>query len=388
MTPDERFMALALRVARRGLGRTHPNPPVGAVIVRDGVVCATGYHRRAGAPHAEIDALQKLGFAAPGATLYCTLEPCNHAGRTPPCTPAILRAGLRRVVYGCADPNPHVAGQGGAYLAHAGLEVTAGVLGERCRELIAGWTTFVTCGRPFVTLKLAATLDGKIAGPAGDAAWISGPASRALVHRLRREVDAVLVGAGTALADDPQLTARTRAGRPAARQPVRVVFDSRPRLSPAARLFRAPGGGPVWIVTAGLDAAAAQALEAAGATLLRVPLHGAHLDVRAALRALAERDLTTLLVEGGSRLGAALLTAHVVDRLLLFVAPTLIGGSEAVPLVGDLAVSRLADAMPFDFRRCSRSGADLLIEAVPRAHEPAPAPLGSHDPCSPASSRP
>jgi diaminohydroxyphosphoribosylaminopyrimidine deaminase/5-amino-6-(5-phosphoribosylamino)uracil reductase len=351
-------MREALRLAARARGRTAPNPPVGAVVVKGGHRVAGGLHARAGAPHGEASALRKAGRRALGATLYVTLEPCAHQGRQPPCVEAVLASGVRRVVIGLADPDPRTAGKSIARLRRAGLEVVTGVEAATCAELVRGFASRVSRRRPFTELKLAAALDGRIATRSGESRWISGPEARRYVHELRRTVDAVAVGSGTVLADDPELTAR--AGRRVLHRPTRIVVDSRLRTPPGARLLEGDGA---WLLTRkGAPPARRRALERRGARLLPVRMREAHLDLRAGWRALAAHGVNHLLVEGGGDLGAALLRAGLVDRLHLFLAPLLIGG-DGRPLLGPLGVERLAQALRPRSLRTRRVGEDVLIVA-------------------------
>lgn len=362
------YMAMALRLAARGRGRTSPNPMVGAVVVRDGEVVGRGYHRVLGGPHAEVEALREAGAGARGATVYVTLEPCCHHGRTPPCTEALLEAGVARVVAAMQDPNPLVAGQGFATLREAGVDVSVGESESAARHLNRGFVTLVTEQRPWVTLKLAASLDGRIAAAGGDARWISSPDSRQRVHRMRGEHDAVLVGAGTQRADDPALTARRADGTIRRRQPRRVVFDGRLTTLPTAQILGA-GGGPTTVVTVeGASEERARQLRDAGAEILRVaatPDALERVDVLAALRGLGNRGIASVLVEGGAQLAAALLSAGLVDELVAFVAPKLIGG-DGVPMLGALGVTRVAEAPELDDVRVRRSGGDLVVTGRPR----------------------
>jgi diaminohydroxyphosphoribosylaminopyrimidine deaminase/5-amino-6-(5-phosphoribosylamino)uracil reductase len=355
---DARYMRLALDLARRGLGRTSPNPPVGAVLVRAGRVVGTGWHRRAGGAHAEAIALARAGAAARGATLYLTLEPCTHQGRTPPCAPRVVESGVRRVVIATTDPNPLVRRRGVARLKRAGIAVTTGVEGGAARELIRAFARHVVSGRPFVRLKLAASADGRIATRTGEARWITGPPARRLVHDWRNEMDAVLVGVDTVIADDPELTCR----RPRGRDPVRVVVDGSLRLPPRARLLH-DGRAPVWIATAlEHDARRAARLASTGATILPVATRAAHVDVGALLQALGRRDITSVLVEGGARLAAAFIAGGHVDELCWFTAPLLIGG-DGLPMIGPLGVRSLRGAFPLSDLRVEQVGADLLHTA-------------------------
>lgn len=359
-------MRLALREARRGRGRTSPNPPVGAVVVTaGGTVAGRGFHRRAGAPHAEIEALASAGSAARGATLVVTLEPCAHHGRTPPCTEAIVAAGVRRVVIGARDPNPHVPGQGAALLAAAGVEVADGVLEAACNDLIAPFRKHVRTGLPWVTLKLAASLDGRIATAAGDSRWITGPDSRRYAHRLRNEHDAILVGAETVRRDDPALTCRLRGGR----NPLRIVLDGRLRLPATARVLT-DGAAPTLIV-AGRSAPARRPWmdRAAGVQVMRLSDRDGVVSPRALLRALGRRGVVSVLVEGGARVAGTLLRAGAVDRLLCFLAPMLIG-EDGRPMVGPLGVLGLRSALRLGPLRLRRFATDILVATDVRAGEP------------------
>jgi diaminohydroxyphosphoribosylaminopyrimidine deaminase/5-amino-6-(5-phosphoribosylamino)uracil reductase len=351
-------MARALELAARGLGRTFPNPPVGAVLVRAGRIVGEGFHHRAGAPHAEIEALRAAGARARGATLYLTLEPCTHFGRTPPCVDALLPIGLARVVVAMPDPNPRVRGRGIACLRRAGLAVAVGPGRDQARRLTAGYTSRVLRGRPLVTLKLAATLDGRIAAAGGDARWITGAAARRLAHALRDVSDAVLVGAGTVRADDPRLTCRLPGGH----DPIRVVLAG-PRLAlPARARLLARGGPPTWVV-APRSARRAQvaALRRRGIEMVLLPGRSGRVSFAAVARALGERGITSLLVEGGGAVAAAALRARVVDRLVLFLAPALLGG-DAVAAIAALGVRRVADAVRIAEPSLAQIGADLVLE--------------------------
>ena len=363
------FMARTLELARRGAGRTSPNPPVGALLVRDGVIVGEGFHPAAGEPHAEIFALRAAGERARGADLYVTLEPCCHQGRTGPCTEALIAAGVRRVYYGAIDPNPRVAGQGLARLRAAGIVVEAAPLADECRRLIAPFAKHINTGRPYLILKAAMTLDGQLATSAGESRWISCEESRLLVHRLRDRVDAILTGSGTVLADDPQLTVRLPEG---GRNPARVVIDGGLRTPVSARVYHATAAGRRLLVTAA-DAAGnrREAYACQGVEVLTVPREGAHLDLGAVLDALGAAGLQSVLVEAGGTLNGALLRAGLIDALMLFVAPKLMGGNDGRPLFAGAGVARLADAMRLDDVRVVQVGADWLFE-------------GEVGPCSPA----
>jgi diaminohydroxyphosphoribosylaminopyrimidine deaminase/5-amino-6-(5-phosphoribosylamino)uracil reductase len=319
------MMAVALEEARKAI--PSPNPPVGAVVVtKDGQIAAQAFHARAGDDHAEVLALAQAGDGARGGTLYVTLEPCNHHGRTPPCVEAILTAGIRRVVIGCLDPNPNVTGGGAQRLGDAGIEVEVGVAAAEARALIAPWAKFVTTGLPHVTLKLALSLDGRIATRTGASKWVTGPEARAKVHELRARHDAVGVGIGTVLADDPRLTVRDTAllnGR----VPTRVVFDSRLRLPLNSVLVQTAREAPTWVLTGG-DAPeeAEAALVDAGCAVVRVPNSAeGRVDVTAGLRLLGSQGMVSILIEGGAELAGSVLAARLADELHAFVAPVLLG---------------------------------------------------------------
>lgn len=356
---DEQYMGWALRLAMRGWGRTSPNPMVGALVVRDHRIVGRGYHARAGELHAERVALNAAGDAARGATLYVTLEPCTHYGRTPPCTEAVLESGVRRVVIGQTDPNPHVSGGGVELLRSRGLEVTTGVLEEKCARLNEAFTTFVTRNRPFAVLKLAASLDGKIATASGDSKWITSERSRRFVHRLRGGMDAVLVGGTTVSTDDPELTCRIPRGR----DPVRIVLDSQLRLSPARRVFRSASDARALVCTRkDADPKKARILEAAGAEVVRVDSDPYGVSLRAVMQALAQRQITSVLIEGGSRVAASALRAGLVDKLYVFYAPKIIGGQEAPGMIADVGVRSMSGCLRVRDMRWRRVGPDLLAE--------------------------
>jgi diaminohydroxyphosphoribosylaminopyrimidine deaminase/5-amino-6-(5-phosphoribosylamino)uracil reductase len=353
-------MREALRLAARARGRTAPNPAVGAVVVRGGRRVGAGYHRRAGEPHAEVLALARAGAAARGSTLYVTLEPCAHWGRTPPCVDAVLAARPARVVIGMRDPDARTAGRGIARLRRAGVRLTVGVEQERCRALNRGFVSRVTRGRPWTILKLAAALDGRIATRRGESRWITGEAARADVHRLRACVDAIAVGSATVCADDPELTAR-REGR-VVHRPRRIVVDSGLRTPPAARLLR-DGAGETWILTSRRAPRSRRvALERAGARLIDVPLRSGRVDLARAWARLASLGVNEVLVEGGGGLAAALLRARLVDRMHFYAAPLLIGG-DGLPVLGPLGVDRLDSAPRLRRVELRRLGPDWRIVA-------------------------
>jgi diaminohydroxyphosphoribosylaminopyrimidine deaminase / 5-amino-6-(5-phosphoribosylamino)uracil reductase len=348
----------ALALAQRGLGIVWPNPAVGCVLVREGRVVGRGWTGRGGRPHAETEALFRAGPRARGATAYISLEPCSHHGETPPCAEALIAAGIGRVVAALEDPDPRVCGRGFAMLRAAGVAVETGRCAAEAGEINAGFFSRVRRGRPLVTLKLATSLDGRIAMPSGESRWITGPAARERAHLLRARHDAVMVGIGTVLADDPELTCRLPGLGD--RSPVRVVVDRRLRVPRSARLVGGARTIPTWVLTAGsVDAGRRDALVESGVQTIEVDTAGDRLDLDAALRALGERGITRLLVEGGARLAAALLEARLVDRLIWFHAPLLIGG-DGVPAVAGLGVAALADTPAFERLSTEIIGADLL----------------------------
>lgn len=351
-------MRAALALAARGLGRTWPNPAVGCVLVRDGVVVGRGWTQPGGRPHAETEALARAGAAARGATAYVSLEPCAHTGKTPPCADALVAAGIGRVVAAVEDPDPRVSGRGLARLRDAGVSVVAGLCASEAAELNAGFVTRVRQGRPLVSLKLATSLDGRIATRSGDSQWITGEAARRHAHLLRATHDAVLVGTGTALADDPALTCRLPGL--SEQTPARVVLDRQLRLSATAKLVATAHDWPTWIITASADAARRRALEGAGAELIDVSTTAeGRLSLSAALTALGTRGITRLLVEGGSVVAASLLREDLVDRVYWFRAPSILGG-DGLAAAAALGIERLADARMFSRVAVETLGTDVL----------------------------
>jgi diaminohydroxyphosphoribosylaminopyrimidine deaminase/5-amino-6-(5-phosphoribosylamino)uracil reductase len=356
----DRFMTQALRLARRGLGRTSPNPPVGALIVRRGRVVGQGFHRRAGAPHAEADALRAAGARARGATLYVTLEPCNHHGRTPPCCDAILRAGIRHVVAAARDPNPVTDGRGFARLRRAGVRVTTGVLAPAARGLIEPFAAAVRTRRPLVTAKAAQSLDGRIATARGESQWITSAAARAYAHRLRAQADAVLVGIETVLADDPRLDARGTPHRPD--RPIKVILDSRLRLPVRARCLSRRSPAPTIVATTQRGGPRRRALERRGVRLLTFPARGGRVPLRPVLDALGRAGIQSVLIEGGGEVLGSAFAQRLVHRVAWFLAPVVIGGRTAPGAVGGAGVGRLAGAARIQDWRVRRFGPDLCIE--------------------------
>jgi diaminohydroxyphosphoribosylaminopyrimidine deaminase / 5-amino-6-(5-phosphoribosylamino)uracil reductase len=351
---DQAFMCRALVLAERGLGRTSPNPAVGCVVVAHGAIVGEGFHARAGESHAEAVALEAAGDQARGATLYVTLEPCCHFGRTPPCTDAILRAGVRRVVYACPDCDERCAGKGAAALAEAGVQITEGVLRGEALRLNETYFTHKRTGRPFVTLKMACSLDGKTATRTGDSRWISGEESRALVHRMRDRSDAVMVGVGTVLRDDPQLTTRLPGG--GGRNALRVVVDSLARTPPEAKVVTGEGACLI-AVTEAAPAARVEALREAGAEVVVTP------DLPTLMAELGGRAIMSVLLEGGSTLAGGAVEAGIVHKLVLFLAPRLLGGAHAAPVLGGLGAETVAEGIAVQITDVQRVGEDIMVEA-------------------------
>ena len=361
-TDDRRYMRKALFLAARGKGMVHPNPMVGAVVVKEGRILGTGYHRGPFTSHAEAEALGQARREAAGAVLYVTLEPCSHQGRTPPCTDAILSAGIERVVIAALDPNPHISGGGMERLREAGLEVESGLLAEDASRLNAAYEKYVLTGRPLVTVKMAATADGKIAARGGASKWITGEKARRLVHCMRRESDAVMVGKGTVEADDPELTVRMVPLR-GAKPPTRVVVDS--HLSMPAGCKLAQGGEPRVVVatTAAHDAEKAALLRERGIEVLVLSERIGQVDLGELMAALGEREVAQLLVEGGPALVTSLFERGLADRLALFIAPKVFGDERARSWVEGREVTDPDQALPLTWMNLRRVGDDLLLEA-------------------------
>lgn len=360
MTPeaDQRFIRLALALGARGLGQCWPNPAVGAVIVQAGRIVGRGVTQAGGRPHAEAVALAEAGAQARGATAYVSLEPCAHQGVTPPCVEALIAAGIRRVVSALQDPDPRVAGRGHARLRAAGIEVVTGVLAAEAEAAHRGYLSRVRLGRPMLTLKLASSFDGRIATASGESRWITGTPARARVHLLRAGHDAVLIGAGTARADDPLLTVRDLG---IARQPVRVVAARHLDLPPDGALARTARQVPLWLLHAasGTHAATVRDWSDRGARLIPVAVQGQQLDPHAMLQALGAAGLTRVLCEGGGALAASLLGAGLVDELVGFTAGVMLG-AEGQPSLGAMGISRLAEAPRFRLTGVERLGCDVL----------------------------
>jgi diaminohydroxyphosphoribosylaminopyrimidine deaminase/5-amino-6-(5-phosphoribosylamino)uracil reductase len=385
---DQTYMKLALRLAVKAAGRVSPNPMVGAVVVQKGEIVGRGYHRAAGLPHAEVEALRRAGAAAKGADLYVTLEPCNHQGRTPPCTEAVLRAGIRRVIIATPDPNPRVNGGGAEFLQSQGVQVETGLLADQARRLNEAWFHWVATGLPFVIAKAACSLDGKIATAGGESQWLTGEKARAYGHQLRHQVDAILVGVGTVLSDDPQLTTRLpgrttengkRKTENGPRDPIRIVLDSRLRLPLSAKLLRLNSPAPTWIACT--DAAPQEkikALQDLGADVLVMPtvVRETHptetpasvtsasrglVALKPLLAELGSRQVQSLLVEGGGETLGSFFDQRLVDKFYFFYAPKILGGKGAPGMLAGAGVKHLGNALQAKELSVRRLGPDLVV---------------------------
>lgn len=349
-----------MQLARQGLGRTSPNPCVGAVVVKEGQVVGEGYHACAGAPHAEIQALRRAGPAARGATLYVTLEPCVHHGRTPPCAPEVVRAGIKRAVIAMLDPNPIVKGKGVALLEASGIEVKVGVREEEAARLNEFFQKYITTGTPFVALKMAMTLDGKAATSCGASRWITGKEARTYVHELRNQYDAVLVGVGTVIADNPLLTTRLPQG---GRNAKRIVLDSTLRLPLEAKVLEPNPPAPALVVTTPrAPLAKRETLLQKGAEVVVVGEKEGRVNLEELLKLLGDREVTSLLVEGGPTVNAAFLEAGLIDKVFIFIAPKILGGREAPGVVGGEGKKDPAEAWKLHRLEVKFHGEDLLVE--------------------------
>ncbi len=356
MTDDQKWMRLALRLAKRGSGKTSPNPMVGAVIVKDGRLIGRGYHRKFGGPHAEVFALREAGRNAHRATMYVTLEPCSHYGKTPPCADRIIEAGLRRVVVATPDPNPLVNGEGIRKLRKAGIEVTVGVESEKAEKLNEAFFKFMRSGLPFVTLKIAQTLDGKIATPGGDSRWISGEASRRLVHRWRSQMDAVLVGIGTVLKDDPELTVRLVKGR----NPKRIVLDPNLDIPLQSKLVRDAKSQTI-LVAAKKNTRKIDILREMGVFVLSTELATqGEFDLNGVLKSLTDFQIISILVEGGSGVFSSFLRQRAFDRLAIFQAPKILGAG--LGPFDSIVTQKMSEALPLKNSKWRRVGEDWLFE--------------------------
>ncbi|MGI5875361.1 MAG: bifunctional diaminohydroxyphosphoribosylaminopyrimidine deaminase/5-amino-6-(5-phosphoribosylamino)uracil reductase RibD [Dethiobacteria bacterium] len=369
MDSDERFMWVALDLARQGRGKTNPNPMVGAVIVKEGEIAGTGFHRKAGDRHAEIIALEEAGEKARGATMYVNLEPCSHYGRTPPCVDAIINAGIRKVVVAVVDPNPLVAGRGVRKLKEAGIKVKVGVLEDKARRLNEVFFKYITTKTPFVIVKSAMTFDGKIATGGGKSRWITGEKSREFVHRLRSRADAIMVGINTVLKDDPLLTVRLPGGEKG-RNPVRIIVDSRGKLPLNARVVTTiPEARTILATTEYAPADRLADLSAAGVEILELPLKNNRVDLNVLMSELGKMEISMLMVEGGGNLNYSLLEENLIDKVYFFIAPLLFGGKNALtPFEGD-GIPRVEDSWIINDVEMKQFENDLLLIGYPARRE-------------------
>lgn len=355
----DHFMQLALELARKGEGRTAPNPPVGAVIVKDGQIVGQGFHPKAGQPHAEIFALRDAGDKALGATIYVTLEPCSHFGKTPPCADALIAAGIAKVVVGTVDPNPKVAGNGVRRLQDAGIDVEVGVLENACQRLIAPFKKHILTGNPFTIYKTAMTLDGNTATKSGDSKWISGEESRLWVHQLRHRVDAIMVGSETVRLDDPQLSTRLPEG--GGHDPLRIVVDSSLKTDPTCRMLRQQSKAGTLIATTSCDKEKIAALEKSGAEVLCFTNEGGYVPLKKLWQELGRRNIQRLLLEGGSGLATAVLEEKLIDQLVTFIAPKIVGGSSGFGIFSGPGCEKMGEAIELANVVYQQSGNDLMI---------------------------
>ncbi len=353
-------MRRALALARKGVGRTSPNPAVGCVIVRDNVVVGEGWHQKAGTPHAEVHALRQAGALASGADLYVTLEPCSHFGKTPPCADALVDARVARVFIGMIDPNPRVSGSGIAKLRSAGIEVISGLLESACFSINRPFIKQVTTGLPYVTLKSAMTMDGRTGTASGDSRWVTGESARKMVHRLRGTHDSIMAGVGTVLADDPQLTCRVRRGH----DPLRVIIDSTLRIPAKAEVLHVKSKASTLIATISTDSAKIAPLKAYGAEILQCKARDGRVDLLDLLYRLGSRGVQSILLEGGAELAGAMLREQLIDRCIFFYAPKLVGG-DGVGLFSGSGVERMADAIRLSGVSVGIIGEDIIVEGEP-----------------------
>lgn len=359
MSTDVDHMRRALALAEQARGRTSPNPMVGCVIVRDGVVVGEGYHQFFGGPHAEVYALEAAGEKAAGATVYVTLEPCAHHGKTPPCAEALVKARPARVVAAMEDPNPLVAGKGLAQLRDAGIETEVGVCEKEALRLNEAWLTHLKLGRPFVIAKAAMTLDGKIATASGQSRWVTGPEARHRVHEIRDEVDAILVGSRTLMVDDPQLTARLDGKE--TRDPTRIILDAGEYLDETRRVFTQDSNAPTWVAVS--DATRTYPF---ADDVIHVPGSQGMIDMAVLMKLLGERGITSVLIEGGGTTHASAFAAGIVDKVMFFIAPKIAGGRNAISPVEGAGCESMAEAIPLDDLTMTAVGDDWLAEGYVR----------------------
>ena len=360
----EFFMKKALVLAKKGQGYTSPNPMVGAVIVKDGEVKGKGYHQVVGQAHAEVNAIEDAGTLAKGATLYVNLEPCNHTGRTPPCTRRILEAGIKRVVVALEDPNT-IAGGGAVFLKQNGIEVLTGICENQAARLNEAFIKFVNTKGPFVTVKCAATLDGRIATRTGDSKWVTGEKARRYVHRMRHAVDAIMVGIGTIHADNPKLTTRLDSRKGV--DPVRIVLDTHLSISPDARILKLDSNSDTILITGNtVSKAKKNTVAKKGVRIIAQPVKGGQIDMKSLMAQLGSMGITSLLVEGGSRVIASAFSSGIVDKALFFYAPKILGGDDGIPICRGPGPQLMKDCIQAKDIRVRRFDDDVMIEAYIR----------------------
>lgn len=359
---DVEYMELALTLAKSSWGRTWPNPMVGAVVVNHGRVVGMGAHLRAGTPHAEVHALQMAGELAQGGTLYVTLEPCSHFGRTPPCADRVIASGIKKVFISMLDPNPQVAGRGVKRLEQAGIQVEVGLMEREAMEMNEVFVHYITTRRPFVIMKTAMTLDGKIAASSGDSRWVTGEQARQEVHRLRDRADGILVGIGTILADNPELTCRLPEG---GKNPLRIIVDTHLRIPEEARVLDTQTASTLIACGHGADPARMGRIRAKGVEVLPLPVTKGQVDLQALMEELGRREIACLLVEGGAAINGSLLLSGLIDQVVSFIAPKLIGGTGPTPVGGE-GLSQMKDACQLTRLRVERFGEDLAVIGYPK----------------------
>ena len=357
-------MKSALRMAKKGVGKTSPNPAVGAVIVRDDRIIASGYHKKAGENHAEVDALSNLkGKITPRDIMYVTLEPCNHQGKTPPCTRAILAKGIKNVVIGMKDPNPSVKGGGIEFLKSKGVNVRTGVLENECEQLLESWKKYSITGRPFIIAKSALTLDGFSATSTGHSMWVTGEKARQYVHRLRSEVDAVVVGVGTVIADDPLLTCRLSRG---GRNPVRIIVDTHLRIPENSRLLNDDSQALNYIIVGkDVDKKLIKRIERGNTSVIKCPVKDGRVDLNKLLDILGKKSVTSILFEGGSKMMGSMIKERLIDKFLIFKAPKLLGGNDGIPMSKGKGPVYMNDSLNLKGVKVKKYGEDILISGYP-----------------------
>lgn len=357
----DKFISRALRLAKKGYGRTSPNPAVGAVLVKKGKVVGEGYHRKAGEAHAEVNAIKAAGKEAKGADLYINLEPCSHHGRTPPCADAVVKAGIKRAFISMTDPNPSVSGKGIQILRNAGIEVETGIMEREAKRLNEAFIKHVTTGLPFVTLKAASTLDGRIATKTGESKWITGEAARRHVHKMRDSYDAIMVGIGTIHKDDPSLTTRLAGGK--GKDPVRIVIDEKLAISPEARVINRDSLSPLIIATTDrAPKAKVKELEDLNVKVFVFPNAHGMVPLKPLMKKLGDLQINSLIIEGGSEVHASALKEGIVDKVAIFYAPKIIGGIHSISVVGGEGASLLAEAIEVEEIKTKKIGPDILFE--------------------------